>query len=169
MFIYLCNEITKDLYIDTTKLSNRITFSTAILKIILQNNRQGERKMTKNDKNVYTTIEVTELNGMCNHIAKIKKQNKKLQHDLEMVCIHEEMLVKENKKLIFENNKLKEELMDIKSLGMFEFADKYCNDKQLADAGHAFARSLLGQPMTNEDLAIEAAENCYVPYNGDDF
>ena len=104
--------------------------------------------MTKNDKNVYTTIEVTGFQQICKELATLKE---------------------ENKKLLFENNKLKEELMDIKSLGMFEFADKYCNDKQLADAGHAFARSLLGQPMTNEDLAIEAAENCYVPYNGDDF
>ena len=51
-------------------------------------------------------------------------------------------LREKNEELIFENNKLKEELMDIKSLGMFEFADKYCNDKQLADAGHAFARAL---------------------------
>ena len=126
--------------------------------------------MTKNDKNLYTAIKVTDFQEICNYIAKLEKENKKLQHDLDMVCIHEEMLVRENKQLIFENNKLKEELMDIKSLGMFEFADKYCNDKQLADAGHAFARSLsIGVPMTNEDIAIEAAENCYVPYEGDDF
>ena len=38
-----------------------------------------------------------------------------------------------------------------------------------AEAGRDFARSLLGKPMTDEDLAIEAAENAYVPYNGDDF
>ena len=58
------------------------------------------------------------------------------------LCKHFAEIEKENKKIIFENNKLKEELREIKSMNMFEFADKYCNDKQLADAGHAFARAL---------------------------
>ena len=35
--------------------------------------------------------------------------------------------------------------------------------------GADFARSLLGKPMTDEDIAIEEAENCYIPYTGDDF
>ena len=39
--------------------------------------------------------------------------------------------------------------------------------QELAD--NQFARNLLGVPMTPEEVAIEAAENCYVPYNGDDF
>ena len=30
-------------------------------------------------------------------------------------------------------------------------------------------REFLGKPMTDENLAIEAVENAYVPYNGDDF
>ena len=37
------------------------------------------------------------------------------------------------------------------------------------EAGKAFARELLGKPMTREDLAIEAAEDRYVPYTAEDF
>lgn len=32
-----------------------------------------------------------------------------------------------------------------------------------------FSRNVLGVQMAPEDLAIEAAENGYKPYNGDDF
>ena len=39
-------------------------------------------------------------------------------------------------------------------------------NQKLADQKVA---NLLGVPMTPEDLAIEAAENCYIPYSGDDF
>ena len=47
-----------------------------------------------------------------------------------------------------------------------ENADTYLTSEE---AGRAFARELLGKPMTPEDIAIEQAENCYVPYSGDDF
>ena len=52
-----------------------------------------------------------------------------------------------------------------------EIADMRITRKYLTseEAGRAFARELLGKPMTPEDIAIEQAENCYVPYNGDDF
>lgn len=32
-----------------------------------------------------------------------------------------------------------------------------------------FSRNFLSVPMTPEEIAIEAAENGYKPYNGDDF
>lgn len=63
---------------------------------------------------------------------------------------------------------LESELKDIKQMSMWEFADKYCNDTELEDAGKAFARSL-GVGMSSEEVAIEQAENCYIPYDGDDF
>ena len=66
-------------------------------------------------------------------------------------------------------NSLSKELRDIKQLSMFEFGNLYCSSESLEADGHAFARSLLGKPMTDEDLAIEAAENGYKPYVGDDF
>ena len=52
-----------------------------------------------------------------------------------------------------------------------EIADMKFTHKMLnsEEAGRAFARELLGKPMTREELAIEAAENAYEPYTGDDF
>ena len=47
-----------------------------------------------------------------------------------------------------------------------KFTRKYLTAE---DAGKAFARELLGKPMTREDLAIEAAEDRYVPYTAEDF
>ena len=56
--------------------------------------------------------------------------------------------------------KLETEIADMK------FTQKMLNSEE---AGRAFARELLGKPMTEEELAIEAAENAYIPYVGDDF
>ena len=33
---------------------------------------------------------------------------------------------------------------ELTSMGMFEFANEFCNNTQLEEAGHALARSLLG-------------------------
>ena len=54
-------------------------------------------------------------------------------------------------------------------MSMFEFASKYCSEEEQGNAGRAFARSLLGHTMTDEEVEIDEAENAYVPYNGDDF
>ena len=56
--------------------------------------------------------------------------------------------------------KLETEIADMK------FTQKMLNSEE---AGRAFARELLGKPMTEEELKIEAAENAYIPYVGDDF
>ena len=52
-----------------------------------------------------------------------------------------------------------------------EIADMKFTHKMLnsEEAGRAFARELLGKPMTHEDLTIETAENSYVPYTAEDF
>ena len=63
-------------------------------------------------------------------------------------------------KLAIQVRELESEIADMK------FTHKMLNSEE---AGRAFARELLGKPMTREDLAIEAAENAYMPYNGDDF
>ena len=112
------------------------------------------------------------------------------ENNLEQLKIHEQMLVEQNKelkarneflercvealklnnsKITAERNNAIDELNRIKSMSMFEFGNTYCSDDSLAADGKAFARSLLGHTMTDEELAIEAAENGYVPYNGDDF
>ena len=55
---------------------------------------------------------------------------------------------------------LESEIADMK------FVHKMLNSEE---AGRAFARELLGKPMTLEEVAIDKAENAYVPYSGDDF
>jgi len=74
-----------------------------------------------------------------------------------------------NSKLTLERNNLLTELDRIKNMSMFEFGNTYCTKDSLEADGHAFARSLLGHRMTPEEVAIDEAENAYVPYTGDDF
>ena len=66
-------------------------------------------------------------------------------------------------------NQLNKELQDIKQMSMFEFGNTYCSSESLEADGHAFARSLGVGTMTPEELAIEKAENAYVPYTAEDF
>ena len=82
-----------------------------------------------------------------------------------------QQLTKERNDLIDRNIKLSKELQDIKNLTMFEFGNKYCSTESLEADGHAFARALLGKPMTPEDIdvAITEAENGYKPYTAEDF
>ena len=47
-----------------------------------------------------------------------------------------------NAELTRERNKLNTELMEIKSMGMFEFGNTYCSDDSLEASGRAFARAL---------------------------
>jgi len=70
-------------------------------------------------------------------IQELQARNSFLERKVEALMIN-------NAQLTSERNKLTEELMEIKSMGMFEFADKYNSDTQCADAGRAFAKALLG-------------------------
>lgn len=60
-----------------------------------------------------------------------------------------------NSQLSVERNNLQNELDEIKSMSMFEFGNKYASDKSLEEDGRAFARSLLGKPMTKADIEEE--------------
>ena len=44
--------------------------------------------------------------------------------------------------LKFRNADYRRELDRVTSMGMFEFANEFCNEDQLEEAGHALARSL---------------------------
>ena len=57
---------------------------------------------------------------------------------------YDEFYTKEYIPRIDECNRLFGELFDIKHMNLWEFAEKYCNDDQLEQAGHDFAKSLLG-------------------------
>lgn len=60
-----------------------------------------------------------------------------------------------NSQLTVERNELQKELNHIKSMSMFEFGNKYASDESLEADGRAFARSLLGKPMTKADIGEE--------------
>lgn len=92
---------------------------------------------------------------------------KEILQENEGLKAHNEFLQRQNtalklrcKEYCLKNRELEEEIKDMR------FTRKYLTSEE---AGKAFARELLGKPMTDEELAIEAAENGYVPYNGDDF
>ena len=142
-------------------------------------------------------IEAKGFQDLCNHIRDLEEKNKFLESknaqlkadnailgneltyfkgyaaDLEDKVNRKNRMLNgvklNNSKLTIERNKLQNELDLIKSMSMFEFGNIYCSSESLEADGHAFARSLLGKPITDEDLAIEAAENGYKPYVGDDF
>ena len=86
---------------------------------------------------------------------------KDIQIEIQDLKEHNEFLQRQN-------NALRLELQRIKSMSMFEFANRYCSEAQLEEAGHALARSL-GVGMTHEEIEIEKAENAYIPYTAEDF
>ena len=83
-----------------------------------------------------------------------------LIESVEELCRTNFELKQRCRTLTAENESLKLEIKDMK------FTRNYLTSEE---AGKAFARELLGKPMTREELAIEAAENCYVPYTAEDF
>lgn len=121
--------------------------------------------MTDNKDLKFVKIEAKGFQDLCNRIKELEAENKKLILENEE---YHEMLKSEmdknqdlnrqlerqvrfkmglkfsNRRLTQQRNELQEELDTIKSMGMFEFGNTYCNDAQLEEAGHQLARSLLG-------------------------
>lgn len=144
----------------------------------------------ENNANI-AKIEITGFQDLCRRYGQLEQENQQLKANnkimadeltyfkehcadledqvAELKKQYDNFYEKEYMKRIDECNKLWGELFDIKHMSVWEFANKYCNEKQLEDAGHAFARSLLGHRMTDKELAIEATENGYKPYTAEDF
>ena len=121
--------------------------------------------MTDNKDLKFVKIEAKGFQDLCNRIKELEAENNKLILENEE---YHEMLKSEmdknqdltnqldlqvrfkmglkfsNRRLTQQRNELQEELDTIKSMGMFEFGNTYCNDAQLEEAGHQLARSLLG-------------------------
>ena len=75
----------------------------------------------------------------------LKAQNEFLQkRNTELKKQYDDFYVEEYMKRIDECNDLWSELFEIKHMSVWEFANKYCNDSQLEEAGKAFAKELLG-------------------------
>ena len=109
--------------------------------------------MTDNRELNIVQIEATGFQDLCNRIAELEKEN--------------EFLDKQNRALKLRCGKYSLRISDLESeITDMKFTHKMLNSEE---AGKAFARELLGKPMTHEEVVIENAENSYTPYSGDDF
>ena len=102
------------------------------------------------DGETYSLEEIRAFITTSNELAQKTERQTRFINALKMRCSDYSQRIIE----------LESEIADMK------FTRKYLTSEE---AGKAFARELLGKPMTPEDIAIEQAENCYVPYSGDDF
>ena len=110
-------------------------------------------RMTKKTRNI-------KLDEVLEELHTLREENQSLKIDNDFLQRQNSACKMRCSQYAIENKELRDEIADLR------FTHKYLTSEE---AGRAFARELLGQPMTEEDLAIEAAENAYVPYNGDDF
>jgi len=129
--------------------------------------------MTENTEKI-VKVDTKSFQDMCQKIINLEKENKQLRKDHQVLGseltyfkeyaadLEEEVNLLKNRcrTLTCRNHDLELEIKDMK------FTRKFLTSE---DAGKRFAQELLGHTMTPEEVAIEAAEDCYVPYNGDDF
>ena len=115
--------------------------------------------MNENIENIIK-VDTNSFIEMCRKIETLEKQNQDLKEENTHFKARNFSLAKRCKELASENHDLQMEIQDMK------FTHKMFNSEE---AGRAFARELLGKPMTQEEITIEAAENAYVSYSGDDF
>lgn len=104
--------------------------------------------------------EQLKLDEVLEELYALREENQSLKVDNDFLEKQNAACKLRCSKLTIQVRELESEIKDMK------FTRKYLTSE---DAGRAFARELLGKPMTPEDIAIEQAENCYVPYDGDDF
>jgi len=103
------------------------------------------------------------------HVAALRAENEILRDENETNFETCNDLIQTIRTLRLENEKLHQEIEDEIAKRIANLTIWDLSEEAQAEAGHALARSLLGKPMTHEDLAIESAENGYKPYSGDDF
>ena len=100
------------------------------------------------------------LDEVLNELYALREENTSLKIDNDFLQRQNSACKLRCSKLSIQVRELESEIADMR------FTRKYLTSEE---AGRQFARELLGKPMTPEDIAIEQAENCYVPYSGDDF
>ena len=102
--------------------------------------------MTRKNRDIKLDEVLEELYSLRDENSFLKRQNTALKIRCSNYCLKVKDLENEIADLRFTHNYLTSE-----------------------EAGKAFARELLGKPMTHEEIAIEAAENSHVPYTAEDF
>lgn len=98
----------------------------------------------KNTENIRIDEVLEELYHLREENQDLKMDNDFLQRKLTQKERILQGVKLNNSSLTLERNNAIDELNRIKALGMYEFANKYCTSKELEEAGHALARSLLG-------------------------
>jgi hypothetical protein len=105
-------------------------------------------------------IQNLKLDEVLEELYHLREENQSLKIDNDFLQKQNAACKLRCGKFAIKVRELESEIADMK------FTHKMLNSEE---AGRAFARELLGKPMTREELAIEAAENAYEHYTGDDF
>jgi chromosome segregation ATPase len=108
----------------------------------------------------FIKVEATGFQDLCNRIRELEEENQSLKCD-------NDFLQRQNNACKLRCSKYSLEIQELHS----EIADLRFTHKMLTaeEAGAAFARELLGKPMTPEEVAISETESRYDYYTGDDF
>lgn len=120
------------------------------------------RKFRGSEKMKDTNLEIPtlKLDEVLEELCYLREENQSLKIDNDFLQRQNNACKMRCSKYAIENQQLRDEIADLR------FTHKYLTAEE---AGKAFARELLGKPMTPEEVAINAAENAYEPYTGDDF
>lgn len=98
---------------------------------------------------------------------KLLEELQTLKNEIQSLKVDNDFLQRQNRALKLRCGKYSLRISDLESeITDMKFTHKMLNSEE---AGKAFARELLGKPMTHEEVVIENAENSYTPYSGDDF
>ena len=98
---------------------------------------------------------------------KLLEELQTLKNEIHSLKVDNDFLQRQNRALKLRCGKYSLRISDLESeITDMKFTRKYLTSEE---AGKAFARELLGKPMTHEEVVIENAENSYTPYSGDDF
>jgi len=113
----------------------------------------------------YIKVETKSFQDMCEQIIALTEENQSLKIDNDFLRKQTAACKMRCSKYCLENQKLRDEIADMK------FTQKMLNSEE---AGRAFARELLGKPMTEADLAEETfiangEKHYYAQPIGDDF
>ena len=126
------------------------------------------------DELKYIKIESKGFTDLCNRIAELEEKNEFLQAENKRLLTEHHDLTdalnwqkRQNAALKFRCSDYSKTITELEAeIADMKFTKNFLSSE---DAGKMFARELLGKPMSDEELAIEAAENGYKPYVGDDF
>jgi hypothetical protein len=119
-------------------------------KIRKETNKMTDKKDVKSVKDLILKNE--ELQA---RIDFLQQENNRLLKDHRDLTEENSFYKRQVNGLKFRCGDYRRELDRVTSLSMFEFANEFCNDNELEEAGHALARDLLGKPMTPADIAEE--------------